>query len=122
MAYETYLTLEAERNRLRSQIQQLIQRIRDEEERIREKARRINEYFTRETGYISQIQDYGQRAAAMLRMQENMRQMYNELYREQILVNTYKRQLEALQERLRRLDAETRRYRELLLRGRGRIA
>ena len=118
MAYETYLALEAERNRLRLQAQQLTQLIRAEEERIRNKARRINEYFARETGYISQIQDYNQRVAAMIRMQENMRQMYDELYREQILVNTYRRQLEALQERLRYLDAEIQRYRELLLRGR----
>ena len=105
MAYETYLALEAELDRLRDQVRSLTARIREEEERIRLKRERIRQM----TG-----------AAASPNQMLMLRQLYDELNREYALVNYYRQVLAALLNRMRAVEEQAFKYRRLLVYG-GRV-
>jgi uncharacterized coiled-coil protein SlyX len=105
MAYETYLALEAELDRLRDQVRSLTARIREEEDRIKMKRERIRQL----TG-----------AAASPGQMLMLRQLYDELNREYALVNYYRQVLVALLNRMRAVEEQAFKYRRLLVYG-GRI-
>jgi predicted nuclease with TOPRIM domain len=102
MAYETYLALEAELDRLRDQVRSLTARIREEEDRIRLKRERIRQI----TG-----------AATSPNQMLMLRQLYDELNREHALVNYYRQVLIALLNRMRAVEEQAFKYRRLLVYG-----
>jgi chromosome segregation ATPase len=114
-----YLALEAERDRLRDQIRDLVRRIREEEELIREKQERIRRIMAREAEILQRITSPDQRAQVMLRIQSAMRPIYDELNRENALIQSYRQLLAALLERMRVVGEQMSKYRRLILYGEG---